>query len=91
MAVKFVANDAGFDALRTSPGADALIKAHAVLMEAAANSIPSTTGEPLEEPYYATHDAGDEHRARYRVTTTGARANNHEFRTHALQRALSSG
>lgn len=91
MKIKFTANDAGFAALRTSPGADALVKSHAVAIESAANAIPSTTEPAATEPYYESHEAGDEHRARYRVATTSIRASRHEFITNALQRGLSNG
>ena len=86
----FKANDAGFDALRTSAGAKALLKRHADDIEAAANAIAPTTDTPLEDPYYKTYDGTDEHRARYRVVTTSIRASRHEAKTFALERALSS-
>ena len=89
--MKFRRNDAGFDQLRTSPAAQALIKAEADNLEAAANAIPSTTSPAATEPYYETYEAGDESRARYRVVTTGPRAARHEAKTDALLRGLSSG
>ena len=88
MKIKF--NNKGFDELRTSAGAQALVKQHADRIEAAANAIPSTTTPAATEPYYESHEAGDEHRARYRIATTGARASRHEAKTFALNRALSS-
>lgn len=88
MKIKF--NNRGFDALRTSAGAQALVKEHAERIEAAANAIPSTTSPAATEPYYEAHEAGDEHRARYRIATTGIRASRHEAKTFALNRALSS-
>jgi|GEM_PF-3307429 len=90
MSIKFTRNDAGFDALRTSAGADALLKAHAVLIAAAANAVPSTTTPAAVGPYYDVHEAGDSHRARYRVATNSIRASLHEAKTHALLRAQSS-
>lgn len=87
---KFTANDAGFDALRTSAAAKAILKRHADDIEAAANAIAPTTDTPLEDPYYKTYDAADEHRARYRIATTSIRASRHEARTFALERAMSS-
>ena len=89
--MKFVANDAGFAALRTSAGAKSLAKSHADKIEAAANAIPSTTEPVATEPYYETHDASDGDRARYRVATTSIRASRHEVKTFALNRAMSSG
>lgn len=88
--MKFKRNEAGFDALRTSAGANALVRGKAEKIAAAANAVPPTTDTPLEEPYYEVHEAGDENRARYRVATTGIRASRHEAKTFALQRALSS-
>lgn len=88
--MKITFNNAGFDALRTSPAAQALAKEHAEKIAAAANAIPSTTTPAATEPYYETHEAGDEHRARYRIATTGARASRHEVKTQALLRGLSS-
>jgi hypothetical protein len=87
MRIKFVRNDAGFDALRTSPGAQALVAGRAEALAAEANAIPSTTSPAAAEPYYEAYEAGDEHRARYRVRTTGLRASRHEAKTQALLRA----
>lgn len=89
--MKFRRNEAGFDALRTSAGANALVRAAAERVEAAANAIPSTTTPAATEPYYEAYDASDENRARYRVATTSIRASRHEAKTDALLRGLSSG
>ena len=91
MAIRWKRNDAGFDALRTSAAAQALVRAEAEKLEAAANAIPSTTSPAATEPYYETQEAGDANRARYRVKTTGIRAVRHEAKTDALLRGLSSG
>jgi hypothetical protein len=88
MKIRF--NNKGFDELRTSAGAQALVKQHADRIEAAANAIPSTTTPAATEPYYESHEAGDEHRARYRIATTGIRAYRHDVKTQALLRSLSS-
>ena len=90
MGIKFVANDAGFAALRTSPSSDYLVKVKAQAITRAANAVPSTTDPATDEPYYEMHDAGDAERARYRVATTSIRASRHEAKTFALQRAMSS-
>ena len=90
MTIRFKRNDAGFNALRTSAWADGLVKAKAEAIEAAANAIPPTTSPPPEEPYYETKEAGDAKRARYRVVTANVRAQRHEAKTFALNRALSS-
>jgi hypothetical protein len=89
MKIRF--NNKGFDALRTSAGAQALVREHADKLAVAANAVPSTTTPAATAPYYEAHEAGDEHRARYRVATTGIRASRHEMKTHALLRGLSSG
>ena len=87
--MRFVANNAGFAALRHSYKSE--IKSYADRMEAAANAIPSTTDPAATEPYYETYDASDEDRPRYRVAPVNIRAQRHEARTFALQRAYSSG
>ncbi len=84
-------NEAGFDLLLTSPGARELVFKPATTLSLAANSVPSTTSPPATEPYYEIEDGTDGHRARYRVHTTGERAEKHEAKTHALQRALAAG
>ena len=89
MKIRF--NNRGFDELRTSAGAQALVREHADKLAAAANAIPSTTTPAATEPYYEAHEAGDSHRARYRVATTSIRASRHEAKTHALLRGLSGG
>lgn len=88
MSIKFVRNVAGFNALRKSFADEA--KAKAEKIEVAANAIPSTTQPAATEPYYETVDASDEKRPRYRVRTTGPRAQRHETKTQALLRAVSS-
>jgi hypothetical protein len=90
MSIRFKANNAGFNELRTSAGAKAVLKRHADDVEAAANAIAPTTDIPLEDPYYKVYDGSDEKRARYRVATTSIRASRHEAKTFALERALSS-
>ncbi len=87
--MRFVANNAGFAALRQSYKSE--IKSYADRMEAAANAIPSTTDPAATEPYYKTYDASDGDRPRFRVVTANIRAQRHEARTFALQRAYSSG
>ena len=87
--MRFVANYAGFAALRQSYKSE--IKSHADRMEAAANAIPSTTDPAATEPYYKTYDASDGDRPRFRVVTANIRAQRHEARTFALHRAYSSG
>lgn len=84
-------NEAGFDQLLTSPAAQALVDQHAEALADRANSVPSTTSPPATEPYYEVEDTSDEHRARRRVQTTGARAAAHEAKTHALQQGMSNG
>ena len=94
MTIRFKRNVAGFNALRTSAWADGLVKAKAESIEAAANAIPSTTSPAATEPYYEAKkvaEAADTKRARYRVVTTNIRAVNHEVKTQALLRGLSSG
>jgi hypothetical protein len=88
--VRFKRNEAGFNALRTSPVYKAMLKGHADRIESAANAIPSTTTPAATEPYYETYDASDERRSRYRIATANLRAQRHEARTFALNRALSS-
>jgi hypothetical protein len=90
MAIKFVPKNAGFNALRTSATANALIREPAERIAAGANAIPSTTSPAATEPYYEVKEAGDEKRARYRVTTTSIRASRHEAKTFALHRAYSA-
>ncbi len=87
--MRFVANNAGFAALRHSHKSE--LKSRAERMEASANAIPSTTSPAATEPYYETYDASDEDRPRYRIATTSRRAQRHEAKTFALQRAYSSG
>lgn len=84
-------NEAGFVELLTSPGAHELVARPAAVLAGAANTVPSTTSPPATEPYYAIKNGTDEHRARYRVHTTTARAAAHEAKTHALQKALAAG
>lgn len=91
MAFTFTPNYAGFAELRTSGFAQAELKKHADRIEAAANAIPSTTSPAATEPYYQSHEAGDDQRARYRIATTSIRSSRHEAKTHALQRGFSSG
>lgn len=86
--MKIEFNQAGFDELATSSEIDGLIKGLADGMAASANSVPSTTTPAATEPYYEVQEAGDEHRARYRVRTTGNRASKHEAKTQALQRNI---
>jgi hypothetical protein len=87
--MRFDANYAGFAALRQSYKAE--IKSRADQMAAAANAIPSTTDPAATEPYYEVFDASDGDRPRYRVAPVNIRAQRHEARTFALQRAYSSG
>lgn len=84
-------NEPGFDLLLTSPGARELVLNPATTLGLAANTVPSRTSPPATEPYYEVEDGTDSHRARYRVRTTGARAEAHEAKTHALQKALAAG
>ncbi len=86
--VRIEFNSRGFDELKTSPGADAVVKKHADELAARANAVPSTTEPAATEPYYTAYEAGDQHRARYRVVTSGIRAIAHEAKTNALQRSL---
>ncbi len=87
----FERNDAGFNAIRKAAEFDSWAKREAEAIAAAANAIPSTTDPATDEPYYEVFEAGDGARARYRVATASLRAQRHEMRTQALQRALSSG
>jgi len=87
----FERNDAGFNAIRKQAQFANMAKSKAEAIAAAANAIPSTTDPATEEPYYEVFEAGDGARARYRVATASLRAQRHEMRTQALQRALSSG
>lgn len=91
MGIRFRINEAGFDALRTSAAADALVREKAEKVAAAANAIPSTTSPAATEPYYEVEEAGDNRRSRYRVRTTGLRSSRHEAKTQALQKGLASG
>jgi len=91
MTIKFKRNTAGFNELRTSAGAKALVREHAEKVAAAANAIPSTTTPAATEPYYEVVESGDAKRARDRIKTTGPRASRHEAKTKALLRGLSSG
>ena len=89
--IKFQPNLEGFDTVRTWPSTKALLLEKAERMAAEANSVPSTTLPAATEPYYEVNEAGDERRARYRVTTTSLRAYLHENKTFALHTAYSSG
>lgn len=86
MRIKF--NEAGFDQLLTSAGAQALVEAQAQQVADRANRSPSTTDPATDEPYYEVEDGSDEKRARRRVKTASVRAIRHEAKTQALQRAI---
>ena len=89
--MRFDPNYAGFSAIRKQVQFANMAKAKAESIAAAANAIPSTTDPATDEPYYEVFEAGDGSRARYRVATASLRAQRHEAKTQALQRALSSG
>jgi hypothetical protein len=88
MSVRIKFNSKGFNELLTSAGAHALLNPHADEMAVKANAVPSTTQPAATEPYYEVQDGSDEKRARYRVRTTGDRAEKHEAKTQALQKSL---
>lgn len=91
MSVRIKFNNAGFQELLTSAGANALVQEHAEQIAAKANSVPSTTAPAVTQPYYEIEDGSDGKRARRRVRTTGERAARHEAKTQALQKALGGG
>ncbi|MCC9182569.1 hypothetical protein [Mycolicibacterium mageritense] len=80
-------NHAGFRELLTGAAAQSLLDEQAERVASEANSVPSTTNPPHDEPYYRIEDGSDADRARRRIIADGARAMAHEAKTQALLRA----